>query len=112
MITQNQRKIYKAPGVLNRMKIKKISEAMGIKAYTDLGEYFGEVEEANLTDNKISGWRIKVSGQVSQTLGGARGVVIPHSFVKAVGNIFVVSHGSLPIDKEPTDLLGEDRQLM
>ena len=94
------------------MKIKKISEAIGVKAYTDNGEYFGEVEEASLVENKIAGWRIKVSGKVSQTLGGARGVVIPHSFVKAVENVFIVSHASLPLDKEPTDLLGEDKELM
>jgi sporulation protein YlmC with PRC-barrel domain len=94
------------------MKIKKISEAIGLKAYTDLGEFFGEIEEASLVENKIAGWRIKVSGKVSQTLGGARGVVIPHNFVKAVENVFIVSHASLPLDKEPTDLLGEDKELM
>ena len=41
------------------MRVKKISEVIGSKVYTDSGDYFGEVEEANLHENKVDGWRIK-----------------------------------------------------
>ena len=82
---------------LNKMlKIMKISEAIKKKVYTDSGEYFGDIEEATLDDNKVAGWRIKVTGNISSVLGGAKGVIIPHNFVKAVGDIVIVSKASLP----------------
>jgi len=92
------------------MRIKKISEVMGIKVYTDSGEYFGEVEEANLMENKIDGWRIRVGGVMSSLIGGARGVIIPHQFVKAIGDVFIINKTALPnpesdIDEIPADLM-------
>lgn len=82
------------------LKIKKISEVIGRKAYTDGGDFLGEVEEANLTENKIDGWRIRVSSHMSRMIGGARGIIVPHQFVKAIGDIFIVSKSSLPIMEE------------
>jgi len=81
------------------LKIKRISEAVGKRVYTDSGDYFGEIEEVNLVENKVDSWRIKVAGGVGGFLGGARGVVIPHQFVKAIGDVFIVSRASLPIDE-------------
>jgi len=82
------------------IKIKKISEIIGKRVYTDSGDYFGEIEEANLVENKVDSWRIKVSSGIGDFLGGARGVVIPHQFVKAIGDICVVSKASLPVQEE------------
>jgi sporulation protein YlmC with PRC-barrel domain len=82
------------------MRIKKISEVIGTKVYTDSGDYFGEVEEANLIDNKIDGWRIKVGGSVISLIGGARGVIIPHQFVRAVSDIFIINKSALPSPSE------------
>jgi sporulation protein YlmC with PRC-barrel domain len=79
------------------LKIKKIAEVIGKKVYTDTGDFFGQLEEANLIDNKIDGWRIRVAGQMGMILGGARGVIIPHHFVKAVGDVIVISRASLPL---------------
>ena len=70
------------------MRVKKITEVLGKKVYTDSGDYFGEIEEANLFENKIDGWRIRVSSSLASIIGGARGVVIPHQFVKAVSDIY------------------------
>ena len=81
------------------LRIKKISEVIGRKAYTDTGDYFGDIEEVNLIENKIDGWRIKVSGDFGGFIGGARGVIIPHQFVRAVGDIIIVSRSSLPSDE-------------
>jgi len=78
------------------MRVKKISDVVGLKVYTDSGEFFGQVEEANLVDNKIDGWRIRVGGAVAGLVGGARGVIIPHQFVKAIGDVFVIHKGALP----------------
>ena len=32
-------------------------------------------------------------------LGGAKGVIIPHQFVKAVGDIVIVSRANLPLEE-------------
>jgi sporulation protein YlmC with PRC-barrel domain len=81
------------------LKIKKITEVIGKKAYTDTGDFFGDVEECNLIENKVDGWRIKVSNSMGNFLGGAKGVIIPHQFVKAVGDIVIVSRTSLPLEE-------------
>ncbi|MBT4376791.1 hypothetical protein HOD29_05440 [archaeon] len=78
------------------MRVKKVTEVIGTKVYTDSGDYFGEIEEANLFENKVDGWRIKVSSNVISLLGGARGVIIPHHFVKAVSDIFIINKAALP----------------
>lgn len=98
------RKIYKLLSFdVFMLKIKKISEVLGKRVYTDSGDYFGEIEEVNLMDNKIDSWRIKVVGEIGSFLGGARGVVIPHQFVKAIGDIFVISRASLPLQEGMED---------
>ncbi len=82
------------------MRIKKISEVIGARVYTDSGDYFGEIEEANLSENKIDGWRIKVSGSMLSLISGARGVIIPHQFVKAISDIFIISKSALPSQEQ------------
>ena len=92
------------------MRIKKITEVIGTKVYTDSGDHFGEVEEANLFENKIDGWRIKVSGSIISLIGGAKGVIIPHQFVRAISDIFIINKSALPspdsdIEEIPEDLI-------
>lgn len=82
------------------LRIKKLNSTLGKKVYTDIGDYFGEVEEAILAENKIDSWRIRVAREMINQLNGARGVIIPHQFVKAVGDIFIVNKASLPIMDE------------
>ena len=90
------------------MRIKKITDVMGTKVYTDSGDYFGEVEEANLQDNKIEGWRIKVGGSVMSLIGGARGVIIPHQFVRAISDVFIINKTALPSQYSDFEELPED----
>ncbi len=73
-----------------------MTEVIGAKVYTDSGDLFGEVEEANLQDNKIDGWKIRVSGSISSLISGARGVIIPHKFVRAISDIFIINKSALP----------------
>lgn len=90
------------------MRIKKITEVMGAKVYTDSGDYFGEIEEANVSENKIEGWRIKVGGSIMSLIGGARGVIIPHQFVKAISDVFIINKTALPSPDTEMDEVGED----
>ena len=78
------------------MRIRKLSEVIGIKVYTDSGDYFGEVEEANISENKVDGWRIRVAGSMSTLISGARGVIIPHGFVRSISDIFIITKSALP----------------
>ena len=90
------------------MRVKKITEVMGCKVYTDSGDYFGEIEEANLLDNKVDGWKIRVGGSVTSLIGGARGVIIPHQFVRAIGDIFVINKSALPSQESEIEEIPEE----
>jgi len=92
------------------MRVRKITEVLGSKVYTDSGDYFGEIEEANLHENKVDGWRIKVGGGVTSLIGGAKGVIIPHQFVKAISDVFIINKAALPnpdtgLEEVPEDLV-------
>jgi len=82
------------------LRIKRLSDIVGKSVYTSEGDFFGEIQEVNLIDNKIEGWKIKVGSGFMSMLGGARGVIIPHQFVKAIGDVFIVNKSSLPIRDE------------
>jgi len=79
-----------------------MSEVVGRRVYTDSGDLFGVVEEVNLIDNKVDGWRIVVareSGMI-EVLGGARGIIVPHQFIKAIGDIFIINKNAVPVQAE------------
>lgn len=81
------------------IKIKKLTEVIGKRVFTDAGDFFGEVEEANLVDNKIDSWRIRISGVMGSFLGGAKGVIIPHQFVRSVGDVVIINRTALPFEE-------------
>ena len=92
------------------LKIKRMSESIGRRVYTDSGDLFGVVEELNLIDNKIDGWRIVVSREsgMIEVLGGARGIIVPHQFIKAIGDIVIINKNAVPIRQEAEELGGFD----
>jgi len=96
------------------LKIKRLSEVVGRRVYTDAGDLFGVVEEVNLEDNKIDGWRIVVSREsgMVQMLGGARGIIVPHQFIKAIGDVFIINKNAVPIQQEADDLPLEEEELV
>ncbi len=80
------------------MKMKKVTETFDMRAFTDGGDYFGDVDECLIASNKIAGWRIKsAKGSVlSKSLGNAKGVIVPHQLVKAMGDIMIVNRNAVP----------------
>ena len=87
------------------LRVKKVSEIIGKQVYTSEGDFFGQIEEVNLVENKIDGWKIRVGSSFLSLFGGARGVVIPHQFVRAVGDVVIVNKASLPMRSEPEELM-------
>ena len=89
------------PYFIIMLKIKKISAMLGKRVFTDSGDLFGEIEEVTLAENKIDSWRIRVSKDMGRSLNGARGIIIHHQFVKAIGDVFVINSANLPLsDKD------------
>jgi len=80
------------------LKMRKISETTSIKVYTDDGLYFGEIEEALITKNKIESWKVRATREsfLSKALAGAKGVIVPHVMVKAIGDVMLVSRNAAP----------------
>jgi len=80
------------------LKLKRISGTYDMKVYTDGGEYFGDVEELVLSKSKLSMWRIKATKNsfLSNVLGGAKGVLVPHNLVKSIGDIVIISKSAVP----------------
>ncbi len=82
------------------LRIKNVSEVLGKSVYTSDGDFFGQIDEVNLVENKIDGWKIRVGNSFMSMFGGAKGVIVPHQFVKAIGDIFIINKASLPEKNE------------
>ncbi|MGC9079371.1 MAG: PRC-barrel domain-containing protein [Nanopusillaceae archaeon] len=84
------------------LNIKRISETIHAKVYTEDGHFLGEVEDALISGNKIYGWKIKVLDPILSKRKGIRGVIVPHQLVKAMGEIWIVSRAvySIKVDEE------------
>lgn len=84
------------------LKIKQVTDLYDMRVFTDTGDYFGDIEEAVVTPNKVHGWRIKASKSsfLSKILGGAKGVIVPHQYVKSVGDVVIISKQALPSYEE------------
>ena len=80
------------------LKTKTISDMWGMKVFTDSGEYFGDVDELIISNNKVQGWKIRSTSAsyLSRILGSAKGVIIPHQLVKAIGDIIIISKVAVP----------------
>ena len=80
------------------LKLKKLTETYDMKVFTDSGEYFGDVEESILAQNKVFGWKVKATRNsfLSKVLGSAKGVIVPHQLVKSIGDIMIISKAAVP----------------
>ncbi|MFH1972826.1 MAG: PRC-barrel domain-containing protein [archaeon] len=87
------------------LKIKNVTELYNMQVFTDAGDYFGDIEEAVLTNNKVSGWRIRATREsfLSRILGGAKGVIVPHQLVKSIGDIMLISKSAVPSYEEESE---------
>ncbi len=84
------------------MKMKRVSETFDMKVFTDGGEYFGDIDECLVASNKVAGWRVKSTKEsvLSKSLGNAKGVIVPHQLVKAIGDIMIINRNAVPAYSE------------
>ncbi|MEM4641269.1 MAG: PRC-barrel domain-containing protein [Candidatus Pacearchaeota archaeon] len=84
------------------LKILKISDVIGMKVFTDGGDFVGVIEEANLLGNRIESWRVRVAkdSSIGPYLSGAKGLIIPHQYVKAFGEVVIISRSAVPAKEE------------
>ena len=96
------------------LRIKRLSEIIGRRVYTDTGDLFGLIEEVNLLDNKIDGWRIVVAreSEMNSVLGGARGIIVPHQFIKAIGDVIIINKNAVPVQQAEEELPLEEEELV
>jgi sporulation protein YlmC with PRC-barrel domain len=80
------------------LKMKKVTETYELKVFTDGGDYFGDIEECIISGNKVFGWRVKSTrnSYLDKVLGSAKGVIVPHQLVRAVGDIMIISKTAIP----------------
>lgn len=88
------------------LKILRTSEVVGTRVFTDSGEYLGVIEEGILFDNKVDSWKVRISRDsgMSQFLSGAKGLIIPHQYIKAFGEVIIISKAAIPV----ADISSED----
>ncbi|MFW6233423.1 MAG: PRC-barrel domain-containing protein [Nanoarchaeota archaeon] len=87
------------------MRVKRLSNTIGLKVYTDSGDFFGEIEEANLVENKVDSWRIRVGSGIGNLIGGAKGVIIPNQFIKSMNDIVIINRSALPSESEEAEVM-------
>ncbi len=80
------------------LRMKRISEVYNMKVFTEDGDYFGDVEEALLSENKVSAWRVRATrnSYLSKVVGNAKGVIVPHQLVKNIGDVMLISRQAVP----------------
>lgn len=84
------------------LNLMDVSKMYGVKVFTDFGEYFGDVDEIIIQNNKIFGWKIKATREsyLNKTISGAKGVIVPHQLVKAASDIMIISKAAIPAGEE------------
>ena len=92
------------------LKMKNITETFDMRVFTDTGEYFGDIEESIITQNKVFGWRVRATKNsfLNKVLGSAKGVIVPHQLVKSMGDIMIISRAAIPSYSEDEEQQKEE----
>jgi len=85
--------------------MKRITATYDMKVFTDTGDYFGDIEESIVTQNKVFGWRVRSTKNsfLNKVLGSAKGVIVPHQLVKSIGDIMIISKAAVPSYNQEED---------
>mgnify|MGYP006296257131 FL=1 len=80
------------------LNMNRVTETYDMRVFTDNGDYFGDVEEAIVTNTKLFGWKVRATKNsfLNRVLGSAKGVIVPHQLVKSMGDIMIISKQAMP----------------
>ncbi len=71
----------------------------GKDVFTDRGMYCGKVEDIELDMSKFRVRSIVISiargSYLEMELGGKKGIIIPYSMIKAIGDVVIIKHISI-----------------
>ena len=86
-------------------RFKRISDVYEMKVFTDSGYFFGEVEEALVEENRVKSWKVKAvpGSMLSSKVRDAKGVIIPHKFFKAFGDIIIIQEVDFGAPNDDSD---------
>jgi len=86
------------------IKTKKVTDIFTMPVYTDEGDYFGDIEEAIISGNKVYAWRVRATkhSKLGKLLTGAKGASVPHQLVKSIGDIMIVSKADVASSETET----------
>lgn len=83
---------------------RSISDLIGRDIFTDKGLYCGKITDIELDLSKFRLRAVVVDAvkgsYLSGVVGGKRGVIVPYSMLKAVGDIVLVRHITAPASEE------------
>lgn len=84
------------------LRTRKVTDVFGMRVFTDEGYYYGDIEETILQGNRVHGWKVRATknSQLTRVLTGAKGATIPHTLVKSIGDIMIISRNALPAEEE------------
>ena len=87
------------------LKTRKVTDTYNMEVYVETGELFGTVEEGILMSNRVNAWRVRATRNsvLDKVLGGAKGVIVPHSMVKSIGDVMIISKAAIPSYDEPKE---------
>jgi sporulation protein YlmC with PRC-barrel domain len=87
------------------LRLKSMNNMEGVKVYTELGDYYGEIEEAFIQGNRVYGWKIKATPNslLAKTASGAKKVMIGYSYIKSIGDIVLISKSIVNFDEPKVD---------
>lgn len=84
------------------LRLRRVTETFDMKVFTEEGDYFGDIDEPLITSNRISGWKVRATKNsfLARVLGSLKGVIVPHSLVRSIGDIMIISKTAVPSTKE------------
>jgi len=82
------------------VEIQNVMDLIAKEVFTEKGYYTGRVSdvEIDLSKYRIRAIVVEIAkeGLFSKILGGKKGVIVPYSMIRAIGDIVIIKHITLP----------------
>jgi sporulation protein YlmC with PRC-barrel domain len=92
------------------INVRKFSDTARKDVFTDKGVYYGRVTDIGLDMDRFKVKSLVVDAvkgsHLATVVGDKKGVVVPFSIVKSIGDIIIIKHVT-PVAPEPEELMEE-----